>query len=161
MTDTDSRVDTPAEDSRRRKFPAELVVRGLCLGVIHAAVRMALAFVIAYSTALTSIARWLALACVVAVAVTWGAVDGKRNLLDSDRPAADLTVFWLAAAALAGVSSGSLLWMVGRVTGIRTDGHGLIFETTTGTAWILLLVFVPALLGVAIARGLGRRGAQR
>ncbi|WP_405136560.1 B-4DMT family transporter [Nocardia sp. NBC_01388] len=159
MTQSNSNVE-PAGDVRapnRRTVRAELLMRGFGLGLMHAAARTGLGFAVAYWTPLTSLSRLVALAAVVALAVVWGAFDGRRSGAGNEHQPDDLTLFWLAAAALAAVTSGVLCWLIGQMPGTHSADGPLMFELTIGAAWILLVTFVPAIFGMALGRYLADR----
>ncbi|RZL79524.1 MAG: hypothetical protein EOP32_19235 [Rhodococcus sp. (in: high G+C Gram-positive bacteria)] len=103
--------------------------------------------------------RALAILGILATAAVWGAVDGRRDALASARGsrASDLTIRWLEAAAAAAVLSGACTWIVGQVTDVGVGRNSLGFELTSGAAFVLLLVFLPA----ASAATLGRRFGPR
>lgn len=133
------------------------LVRGAALGVLHIAVRAGLAWTVANWTPVTSVARWAALLCVVLVAAAWGVVDGRRAG-DNEDPAEDLTLMWLFAAAGAAVCSAVGVWLSGFVPGTYSAGDSAAFELTVGVAWILLVTFIPAVVGVAAGRAVKGRG---
>jgi hypothetical protein len=136
--------------------------RGLTLAVGHAVARSALGTVAAYWTPQTGNARWLAMAVMIVMAFAWGYLDGKRDRRPSwALSGRDWSLFWLGAAALAGVSGGLLGWLAGLLPGVYLDENGLLFELTIGAAWVLLLVYIPALAGVAAGRALADRRSAR
>ncbi len=138
-----------------------LAPRALGLAALHVSARTGLAYAVAYWTPLSAVARWLALAAVVVAAAIWGVMDGRRHRAHPDRPARDLTVFWLGVAFVAALVSGLGYGILGQVPGIRTDGNSFVFELTTGVAWILLVIYVPAMVGVMIDRQLEERAARK
>ncbi|MBF4997294.1 B-4DMT family transporter [Nocardia sp. BSTN01] len=158
MSVVDSATMPSNRAARRRRITLPLLVRGLGMGAVHTGARMLLAYAVEYWTPMTGLLKWLALGAVMVIALIWGVFDGRRNLSECERPDPDLVVFWLRAAVLAGLSSGVLTWIAGRVTEISSDGNALLFEVTAGAAWILLVTYVPALIGVAVARRLGAHG---
>ncbi|WP_433632669.1 B-4DMT family transporter [Nocardia sp. CA-120079] len=138
-----------------RTITTALLPRALALTVLHVLARTGLAYAVAYWTPFSVAARWLALAVVVVAAAVWGAIDGHRHRARADRSARDLPVFWLGVAFVAAGLSGLVYGVLGQVSSIRTDGNAFVFEVTTGAAWIVLVIYVPAVVGVAIERRFG------
>ncbi|HNM86880.1 MAG: B-4DMT family transporter [Mycobacterium sp.] len=99
-------------------------------------------------------------ALVVVLALLWGWFDGRgdaRANPDPDRRA-DLAMTWLLAGLVAGLVSGPVSWLISMAyKPVYTDG--LISELTTFAAFTALLVFLPAVLGVAVGRWLTDRNA--
>ncbi len=96
----------------------------------------------------------------VIAALIWGLVDGRADANanpDPDRRG-DLAMTWLLAGLLAGVLSGVVAWLISLVYKALYVG-GLISEVTTFAAFTALLVFLPAILAVAIGRWLVDRHA--
>ena len=88
-------------------------------------------------------------------AFVWGLFDGgadARANPDPDRRR-DLAMRWLLAGLLAGVLSGVVVWILSRMTR-NLYAEGLVSEVTTFAAFTALLVFLPAMLAVAIGRWL-------
>lgn len=90
----------------------------------------------------------------IATAV-WGYLDGTEDAranADPDRRR-DLAMRWLLAGLVAGVLSGFVVWVISLVyRNVYVDG--LIPEVTAFAAFTALLVFVPAIIGVAVGRNL-------
>jgi len=92
--------------------------------------------------------------------LAWGYIDGRRDARanpDPDRRE-DFAMTWLLAGLFAGVVSGAISWLISLVYKALYVG-GLISELTTFAAFTALLVFVPAILAVAIGRWLVDRKA--
>ncbi|GGN69131.1 B-4DMT family transporter [Nocardia rhizosphaerihabitans] len=127
------------------------VLRATVLGALVVALRLLLGFAMASAPTYGTIWRAGCLVVIVAVVVAWGMRDGRSGT------AADLTVRWLAAGAVAGLASGAVCWVLDQVPGIELGDAGALFELTSAASFIMLLIFLPALVGVAF----GRRRARR
>jgi hypothetical protein len=87
------------------------------------------------------------------VVLVWGFADGRRDANaqpDPDRRA-DLAMTWLLAGLVAGFLSGLVCWLISLFYKTLYVG-GLINEVTTFAAFTALLVFVMAMIGVAVGR---------
>lgn len=130
---------------------------------VHVVTRVALGVAVAAWPLHGSLMRWLGLAVVVLAALVWAGLDGIRDARahPSEREEADLTMTWLKAGAVAGLLSGALCWLIGSVSDVSLGENSLFFELTSGAAFTLLLVFVPAMLAVAVGRFIAHRDAQK
>lgn len=85
----------------------------------------------------------------------WGYLDGgadARANPDPDRRR-DLAMRWLLAGLVAGFVSGVIVWLISLVySGVYADG--LLSEISAFAAFTALLVFLPAMVAVALGRGL-------
>lgn len=89
----------------------------------------------------------------IAGVVVWGVLDGRADAKaqpDPDRRQ-DLAMTWLLAGLLAGILSGAIAWLIALVYKDIYTG-GLLNELTTFAAFTALIVFVPAVIGVAFGR---------
>lgn len=103
--------------------------------------------------------RMLGLVLLVAVAAVWGFVDGKRDRLqhpDPDHGGTDLVMMWMFAAIVAGLVTGLVCWILGKL-GLNMGDNSLFFELVSGASWTVLLLLVGALVGKVI----GAKTAQR
>ncbi|MFN8225986.1 MAG: B-4DMT family transporter [Mycobacterium sp.] len=99
-------------------------------------------------------------AVLVVLALVWGWVDGRtdaRTNPDPDRRE-DFAMTWLLAGLVAGLLSGIVSWAIAMVYKPLYTA-GLISELSTFAAFTALMVFLPAVLGVAIGRWLIDRNA--
>ncbi|WP_137724487.1 B-4DMT family transporter [Prescottella subtropica] len=130
------------------------VVRGLGLAVVYVVVRTFLGAAVTQWPEQGSVMRWFSLVLVILAAFLWGAFDGIRDRRADPDPdhGADLTMPWLKAAFVAGILGGVAAWLVGMLFDIAVTSNGLLFEVTSGAAFTVLLVFVPAMIGVALGR---------
>jgi MFS family permease len=88
-------------------------------------------------------------------ALIWGYVDGRHDANanpDPDRRQ-DLAMTWLLAGLFAGVVSGAVAWIIGMFYK-NLYVEGLINELTTFAAFTALLIFIFAILGVALGHWL-------
>lgn len=89
------------------------------------------------------------------VSLVWGYVDGRNDANrnpDPDRRD-DYAMTWLLAGLFAGVVSGFVAWLIGLFYQ-NLYVEGLINEITTFAAFTALLVFLSAIIGVALGRWL-------
>ncbi|CAM3135111.1 B-4DMT family transporter [Prescottella defluvii] len=138
------------------------VVRGLGLALVHVVVRTFLGAAVTQWPQQGSVLRWFSLILVILAAFLWGVLDGirdRRAHADPDE-SADLTMMWLKAAAVAGVLSGAAAWIVGLIFDIAITNGSLFFEVTSGAAFTILLVFIPATIGVGLGRFLVGRESR-
>lgn len=142
--------------SRRHSgYPDEVrqqwLVRAALMMILHVAVRTALGYVALYWPTSGQLPRTAGLLVVLAAALLWSGVDALReNVDDDDRD--DLILRWLKAAVLAGPVAGLLGWAV---EGLFIDSVGtseLTAEVIGGGAFTALLIFLPAMLGMAFGK---------
>lgn len=136
------------------------LLRGMVFAALMVIVRLLQGSMInAWETRATMISVSL-VAAYALVAFIWGLFDGRadaRRNPDPDRRS-DLAMTWLLAGLVAGVLSGFVTWLIGRFYR-HLYVEALISEVTTFAAFTALLVFLLALLGVAIGRWLVDRKA--
>ncbi len=129
------------------------MLRGLVFAAAMVVVRLVQgALINAWQTQAGLISVALLLLFVIG-AVVWGVFDGRADARanpDPDRRQ-DLAMTWLLAGLLAGILSGAVAWLISLVYNRLYTG-GLINEVTTFAAFTALLVFVPAIIGVAVGR---------
>jgi uncharacterized membrane protein YfcA len=100
------------------------------------------------------------LAIFAVVTIVWGFADGRADARanpDPDRRD-DLAMTWLLAGLFAGVVSGFVAWLISKIY-TELYAEGLLNEISTFAAFTALLVFLPAILGVALGRWLTDRRA--
>ncbi|MEV0707138.1 B-4DMT family transporter [Nocardia aurea] len=139
------------------------VLRAFALGVLVVGLRIGLGFGMVYWPTHGSSMRILCLVVLLAVIVAWGVLDGRADRLDNPDPerGSDLTIRWLKAAVAGGVGSGLVSWMVDFFPKMDLSDNGLLFEVTAGASFIILLIFIPALIGVGIGRMVAGRAAEK
>ena len=136
------------------------LLRGLVLAALMVIVRLIQgAMINAWETKALLISLALVAAYAI-VSLIWGYIDGRadaRNNPDPERRA-DLAMTWLLTGLFAGVVSGAVAWFIG-VFYKNLYVEGLINELTTFAAFTALLVFITAIIGVAIGHWLVDRKA--
>lgn len=88
-------------------------------------------------------------------ALVWGYLDGAADARDNPDPdrRRDLAMRWLLAGLIAGVVSGVVVWIISLVyRNVYADG--LIPEISAFAAFTALMVFLPAMIAVAVGRGM-------
>jgi hypothetical protein len=131
------------------------LVRGLVFAALMVVVRLIQgALINAFETKALLISISLLVIFVILVAA-WGYFDGRadaRANIDPDRRN-DLAMTWLVAGLFAGIVSGAVSWLISVFYKALYTG-GLINEITTFAAFTALLVFLPAVIAVAVGRWL-------
>ncbi|MFI5717017.1 B-4DMT family transporter [Nocardia sp. NPDC051750] len=139
------------------------LLRALALGGLAVVLRVLLGFAMGF---VPTYGLWLRLLCLVVLigaAVAWGLRDGRSDRRAHPNPehGTDLTMLWLQAAVVGGIGCGLVSWVLDFVPRIDLGDAGLLFESTAASAFIVLLIFVPGLVGVAVGRMLVRREHDR
>lgn len=140
------------------------VLRATVLGVLTVVLRTVLGFGMIYWPTQGAWMRMLCLVVLIAAGVAWGLLDGRsdrRANPDPERGGADLTMRWLEAAVAGGLGSGVLAWLLDFIPKFDLGDNGLGFEITAGAAFIVLVIFVPAMVGVAVGRYLITRESNK
>ncbi|WNG89853.1 B-4DMT family transporter [Mycobacterium sp. ITM-2016-00317] len=131
------------------------LLRGLVFAALMVIVRLLQgALINAWETKAGLISVTLVVAYAIA-SLIWGYVDGRRDARANPDPErrADMAMTWLLAGLFAGVVSGAVAWFIG-IFYKNLYVEGLINELTTFAAFTALLVFLTAILGVALGRWL-------
>ncbi|MGV9676730.1 B-4DMT family transporter [Nocardia sp. NPDC003482] len=140
------------------------VLRAAVLGALTVVLRILLGFGMIQSPTHGAWMRTLCLIVLIAAALLWGLADGRgdrRAHPDPDHGGADLTMRWLKAGVVGGLGSGLVSWVLDYVPKFDLGGNGLLFELTAGASFIVLMIFIPAMAGVALGRFLvGRAGRK-
>ena len=139
------------------------LLRALALGGLAVVLRVLLGFAMGY---IPTHGVWLRLLCLVVLigaAVAWGLRDGRADRHQHPNPehGTDLTIRWLQTAVVAGVGCALVSWLLDFLPKFDLGDGGLLFEATAASAFIVLLLFVPGLIGVAVGRRLGTRDNER
>ncbi|WP_280298653.1 B-4DMT family transporter [Nocardia neocaledoniensis] len=130
------------------------VLRATVLGALVVGLRLLLGFAMAFAPTFGLVWRVACLIVIVGVAAVWGMRDGRSAV------AVDLTVRWMAAGAVAGLASGAVCLVLDQIPGVELGDSGALFELTSSAAFIMLLIFLPALAGVAFGRRRARRAPE-
>lgn len=136
------------------------VVRGLGMALIHVVLRSLLGIAITQWPLQGSAFRMISLVLVIIAALLWGWFDAARDRKKNPDPehGADLTMRWLKASVLGGLLAGFGTWLADFF--VNATDNPLFFELTSGAAFTVLLIFVPATLAVMVARMLQNRKAS-
>ncbi|MDO3646707.1 B-4DMT family transporter [Nocardia mangyaensis] len=130
------------------------VLRAVGLGALVVVLRVLLGLLMGSLPTYGTLWRAVCLGVIVAVAVTWGVRDARSA------SGTDLTVRWLAAGIAAGLGSGAVCLVLDNVPGIELGDAGALFELTSAAAFIMLLIFLPALAGVGYGHARSGRSAK-
>ncbi|MGK8512512.1 B-4DMT family transporter [Nocardia asiatica] len=139
------------------------VLRAFVLGALVVLLRAVLGFAMVYWPTHGAWMRALALIVLLAAVLSWGFLDGRKDRTAQPDPerGTDLTLLWLKAAVVAGLGSGLGAWLLDWLPRFDLGDNGLLFELTAAASFIVLLVFVPALIGVGIGRARSERRATK
>ncbi|WP_256667921.1 B-4DMT family transporter [Nocardia cyriacigeorgica] len=135
------------------------VLRATVLGALVVALRVLLGFGMVNWPTQGAWMRLLCLVVIIGAVAGWGFLDGRRDRAahSEGEGSSDLTILWLKAAVAGGLGSGLVSSILDMVPNVDLGDNGLLFEMTAGASFIVLLIFIPALAGIAI----GRRAAGR
>lgn len=129
------------------------LTRGAVFAVLMVLIRVVQGLAISlwetHGTAINIVLVLVFLAAVSAWAIADGRGDGQRNP-DPDRRD-DLAMWWLLGGIFAGVVSGLVIWLIS----LFNDGiyaASILAELTTTAAFVALLVFMTAMVGVFVGR---------
>ncbi|MFI9511406.1 B-4DMT family transporter [Nocardia sp. NPDC052566] len=136
-------------------------LRAVMLGALVVFLRTVLGFAMVYWPTHGAWMRILCLIVLLAAIGYWGLLDGRKDRAAHPDPehGSDLTIRWLATAVAGGLGSGLVSWLLDFVPRFDLGDNGLLFEVTAGASFIVLLIFIPALVGVALGRYLAGRNA--
>lgn len=140
------------------------VLRAVVLGALAVGLRVVLGFGMVYWPTHGNWMRILCLVALVVAGVLWGLLDGRadrRANPDPERGGEDLTMRWLKAAVVGALGSALASWLLDFVPSIDLGDNGALFEFTAGAAFIVLMIFIPAMVGVAVGRFLAGREQRK
>lgn len=139
------------------------VVRGIGMGLINVGVRILLGVAVTQWPLHGSQLRWLGMAAVLLAVIVWAGVDGIRDRRANPDPeyGTDLTMVWLKAAVLGGLGAGLATWLVQLLVDFSLGQNSLFFELTSGAAFTILVIFIPATVAVFLGRLLAGREAKK
>ncbi|WP_211196726.1 B-4DMT family transporter [Mycobacteroides salmoniphilum] len=140
-------------DGGTRSMTTQWLTRGAVFAVLMVLIRVVQGLAISvwetHSTVINIVLVLVFVASVMAWAITDGRGDARRNP-DPDRRD-DLAMWWLLGGIFAGVVSGLVVWLIS----LFNDGiyaASILAELTTTAAFVSLLVFAPAMVGVFVGR---------
>ncbi|MRH87354.1 hypothetical protein GFY24_07740 [Nocardia sp. SYP-A9097] len=139
------------------------VLRAVGLGALTIVLRTVLGFAMVYWPTNGSWMRILCLIVLIAAVVAWGVLDGRADRRANPDPdhGADLTMRWLKAGLAGGLGAGLVAWILDFLPKFDLGDNGLFFEISSGASFVILLIFIPAMIGVALGRFLvGREGKK-
>ena len=129
------------------------LLRGLVFAALMVVVRLVQGVLInAFDSWALTISATLVLLFAIG-ALIWGISDGRADATanpDPDRRG-DLAMTWLLAGLFAGVVSGLVAWFISLFYD-NLYAEALLNEVTTFAAFTALLIFLPAIIFVAIGR---------
>ncbi|MEH3142063.1 MAG: B-4DMT family transporter [Mycobacterium kyogaense] len=131
------------------------LLRGLVFAALMVIVRLLQGALINTFETKAGLISAVLVALYAVVVFIWGHIDGRADARanpDPDRRG-DLAMTWLLAGLFAGVVSGAVAWLIG-VFYKNLYVEGLLNELTTFAAFTALLVFLFAVIGVALGRWL-------
>ncbi|WP_154789463.1 B-4DMT family transporter [Nocardia aurantiaca] len=139
------------------------VLRAMGLGALTVGLEILLGFGMRYWPTSGAWMRILSLIVLVAAVIAWGWLDGRSDRRANPDPehGADLTMRWLKAALAGGIGAGLVAWILDFIPGFDLGDQGLVFNITSGAAFIVLLIFIPGMLGVALGRWLAGRDGKK
>ncbi|EOM75917.1 hypothetical protein DW322_13660 [Rhodococcus rhodnii] len=128
-------------------------IRAIGMTAVHVVVRVLLGFAIVQWPLQGVVSRTIGFVVVIAVAAWWGVRDARSEPeLQDDESAPVATIVWLKAAVVTGFASGLLCWLVTLIPGVLATQNGLFFELTSGAAFTILAVFLPAVAAGGLTR---------
>jgi hypothetical protein len=136
------------------------LVRGLVFAASMVAVRLIQGVLINQFETKALLISIVLLVLFGAAVFVWGLVDGRRDARENREPdrRSDLAMTWLLAGLVAGVLSGPVSWIISLFYPALYVG-GLVNEVTTFAAFTALLIFLPAIIAVALGRWMVDRTA--
>ncbi|MFI6866408.1 B-4DMT family transporter [Nocardia sp. NPDC050406] len=134
------------------------VLRAVGLGALTVVLRTVLGFAMVDWPTQGSWMRPLGLLVLVAAVVAWGVLDGRAD--ERSGANADLTMRWLKAGLAGGIGAGAVAWILDFLPKFDLGDNGFLFEITAGASFIVLLIFIPGVIGVTVGRFLVRREAK-
>ncbi|MFE7800265.1 B-4DMT family transporter [Nocardia sp. NPDC057440] len=135
------------------------VLRAMALGALVVFLRTMLGFAMVNWPTWGVLMRLFCLIVLVSAVLYWGVLDGRRSARPDPERGTDPALVWLEAAAAAGLGSGLGAWMLDWIPKFDLGDNGLLFELTAAASFIVLLIFIPALIGVGVGRALSARVA--
>ena len=126
--------------------------------MVHVVARVILGIVITEAPLQGVLSRNVAFGIVLLVALLWAGVDGiidaRKHQLVEDRT--DLILRWIITGVITGVAAGLICNLLERVGADGLGSQSLFFDLTSGAAGTALMVIVPAVIGIAVGRWIGK-----
>ncbi|MCW4353220.1 B-4DMT family transporter [Hoyosella sp. YIM 151337] len=138
------------------------LLRGLVMAAVITFVRAVLGIGIYTWPESGGVQRTIALVVVILVALAWPFFDGRRDAYENEDPEdrSDLTLLWLKAMVVAGVVSGAASWILSFIFP-GASSQSLLFELTIGAGFMVILLSIPAQIGILSGRAFGERSRRR
>ncbi|MGX1806980.1 B-4DMT family transporter [Nocardia sp. NPDC055321] len=138
------------------------VLRAVALGALTVVLRTVLGLAMINWPTNGAWMRMLCLIVLLAAVVGWGVLDGRADRRANPDPerGTDLTMRWLKAGVVGGIGAGVVAWILDFVPKFDLGDNGLLFEVSSGASFIILLIFIPGVIGVTIGRYLAGRESK-
>ncbi|SIR87575.1 B-4DMT family transporter [Williamsia sterculiae] len=139
------------------------LLRGLVMTGVHIAARVLLAIAVVESPLHGTAYKFFAVAVVILIALIWGGVDGILDARAHEEPDdyRDLLMRWLKAGLFTGLISAIVCYLLAQHVLAGMGDNGFFIELIAGGSFTALLVFIPAMAGVAVGRFLIRSQRRR
>jgi hypothetical protein len=133
------------------------------MGLINVGVRILLGVAVTQWPLHGSQLRWIGMAAVLIAVIVWAGLDGIRDRRANPDPeyGKDLTMVWLKAAVLGGLGAGLVTWLIQLIVDFSLGQNSLFFELTSGAAFTILVIFIPATIAVFLGRLMAGREAKK
>lgn len=132
------------------------LLRGIVLAAAMVLVRLLQGILLSFYPTTATVISIVLVALFGCATFSWGMFDGHHEINESGQNHhRDAAVTWLCAGLIAGILSGIVAWLVS-LTYHNIYVQKLVSEITTVAAFTALLVFVPAIVAVALGRALAR-----
>lgn len=133
-------------------------VRSIAMTAVHVIARVVLGIIITAAPLQGVLSRNVAFAIVVVIALVWagldGVVDARQHPLVEDRN--DLIMRWIITGLITGVAAGLICHILERLGADGIGSQSLLFDLTSGAAGTALMIIVPASIGIAVGRWIGK-----
>lgn len=126
------------------------VVRGLGMGLTYVLVRVFLAVGLAVWPLHGTTFKFLGIVVVIAIAALWGWRDAKADheAHPAEGSGTDLMTLWMKAGVLGAYAAAVICWILSFLPRLDATAGKLITELTSGAAFTILTIAIPALTAV-------------